>query len=113
MAAAALNEEIQSVSYYNIRHLAFHGYIGPFAVLYILWFYLLKFVYGVEEYFEIFLIALAVIGLLQILVSLFCLWSVDVRCALTCSKVGIAQQKIFRRMDWVLNSPLEFLEKPI
>ena len=47
------------------------------------------FVYGVEEYFEASLIALAVIGLLQILVSLFCLWSVDVRCALTCSKVSI------------------------
>ena len=88
MAAAALNDEIQNVSYYNIRHLALHGYIAPFICLYLIWFYLLMFVYGVEEYFEASLIALAVIGLLQILVSLFCLWSVDVRCALTCSKVS-------------------------
>ena len=88
MAAAALNDEIQSVSYYNIRHLVLHGYIAPFICLYLIWFYMLMFVYGVEEYFEASLIALAVIGLLQILVSLFCLWSVDVRCALTCAKVS-------------------------
>ncbi|KAJ8300410.1 hypothetical protein KUTeg_021929 [Tegillarca granosa] len=87
MASSALNDDIQSVTFYNIRPLFFHGYIGPFAVLYSIWLYCWVAVYGLENYFEAGLIALAILGLLQILTSLFCLWSVDVRCALTCQKV--------------------------
>ncbi|KAL4219329.1 hypothetical protein ACF0H5_021909 [Mactra antiquata] len=88
MASSALNDDIQYVSFYNIRPLPFHGYVGPFIVIYLGWFYSWTVVYGLEEYFEAGLIVLAGIGLLQILTSLFCLWSVDVRCALTCSKAG-------------------------
>lgn len=87
MAASALNAEIQYVSYYNIRHMLFHGYIGPFLVLYIAWFYNWTVVFGLEDYYEAGLIVLAGIGLTQILTSLFCVWSVDVRCVFTSSKV--------------------------
>jgi len=86
-ASTALNEEIQSVTYYNILPLFLHGYIGPFVILYGVWYYCWTFVYGLEDYFEAGLIVLALIGFIQILVSLFCVWSVSVRCFLTCSKV--------------------------
>ena len=82
-----MNEEIDNISLYNINPLLLHGYIGPFVALYGLWLYFWTVVYGVDDYFEAGLIALAIIGLLQILVSLFCLWFVPVRCFLTCSKV--------------------------
>ncbi|KAH3794144.1 endoplasmic reticulum transmembrane helix translocase-like [Dreissena polymorpha] len=87
MAAPALNEEIQYVTYYNFRPTILHGYIGPFVGLYLVWLYCWTVVYGLEEYFEAGLIALACIGVVQVLVSLFCLWSVHVRCVLTCSRV--------------------------
>ncbi|XP_071154994.1 endoplasmic reticulum transmembrane helix translocase-like [Mytilus edulis] len=87
MSTAAINDEIQSISCHNIRPLFLHGYIGPFVILYAIWLYSWIFIYGLESYFEAGLIVLAIIGLLQILVSLFCVWSVDVRCSLTCSKV--------------------------
>lgn len=90
MAAPSLNDEIQYVSYYNIRQTIFHGYVGPFVFLYIIWLYCWTMVYGTEEYFEAGLIVLAGIGVCQVLVSLFCLWSVDIRCALTCSGVSMS-----------------------
>jgi len=89
MAASALNEEIQYVSYYNVRPTLLHGYVGPFLLIYAAWFYCWTIIYGLEDYYEAGLIALAVIGVVQILVSLFCLWSVHIRCVLTCSKVRI------------------------
>ncbi|XP_060590702.1 endoplasmic reticulum transmembrane helix translocase-like isoform X1 [Ruditapes philippinarum] len=88
MASSALNDEIQYVAYYNIRHILLHGYVGPFITIYIAWFYNWTLVYGLEEYFEAGLIVLAGIGLIQILTSLFCLWSVDFRCVFTSSKTA-------------------------
>ncbi|OWF35828.1 manganese-transporting ATPase 13A1-like [Mizuhopecten yessoensis] len=85
-SSAPLNDEVQSVTCYNIRPLIFHGYIGPFVLIYGIWFYCWTCIYGLEDYYEAGLIALAFIGFLQILTSLFCLWSEDVRCILTCSK---------------------------
>ncbi|XP_013409364.1 manganese-transporting ATPase 13A1 [Lingula anatina] len=79
-----VNEEIQRISLYNLRPLVFHGYIAPFMVLYAIWLYVWVTAYGVVEYFEAGMIALAGIGILQILTCLFCHWSVHVRCALTC-----------------------------
>ncbi|XP_059170131.1 endoplasmic reticulum transmembrane helix translocase-like [Physella acuta] len=86
--AAPLSEEIQRLSFYNLRPLILHGYVFPFLFVYATWAYVWTSIYGLEDYFEGGLIALAGIGLLQILTSLFCLWSVHVRCALTCSKVS-------------------------
>ncbi|KAL3871745.1 hypothetical protein ACJMK2_039723 [Sinanodonta woodiana] len=83
-----LNEEIQRVSFYNIKPILFHGYVGPFAIIYGIWLYCWIALYGLEDYYEAGLIVLAIIGLLQILTSLFCMWSVGVNCALTCSNVS-------------------------
>ena len=86
--AAPLNEEIQHISYCNIRPVVFHGYVAPFIFIYAAWLYVWVAIYGIEEYFEGGLIALAIIGLIQVLTSLFCLWSIGIRCALTCATVS-------------------------
>ncbi|KAJ8038836.1 Manganese-transporting ATPase 13A1 [Holothuria leucospilota] len=85
--APPVNEEIESLSFHNRRPLLFHGYIFPFILLYLVWLYQWILVYGVWDYFEAGLIAFAVIGCVQILVCLFCHWSVHVLCSLTCTKV--------------------------
>ncbi|KAK7094549.1 endoplasmic reticulum transmembrane helix translocase-like [Littorina saxatilis] len=85
--AAPLNDEIQRLSYHNIRPVILHGYVLPFIFIYAGWFYTWTTVYGMDDYFEAGLIAFAIVGLLQILTALFCMWSIDVRCAMTCSKV--------------------------
>ena len=87
MALPPLNEEIQQLSLYNLRPIVLHGYVAPFLVLYTGWLYVWMAIYGVEDYYEAGLIALAIIGLLQILTCLFCHWFVDVRTLLTCTKV--------------------------
>lgn len=86
--AAPLNEEIQRLSYHNIRPVILHGYVLPFIFIYAIWFYVWATIYGIEDYYEGGLITFAVIGLFQILTALFCLWSIDIRCALTCSQVS-------------------------
>ena len=88
MVSPALNEDIQSISFHNLRPLYLHWTIGPFIVLYSVWFYMWTAVYGTENYFEAGLIALAILAILQILTFLFCVWSVDVRCLMTCSKAS-------------------------
>ena len=82
-----MEDEVESVTPYNIRPLVLHGYVFPFIFIYLGWFYLLTIVYGVGEYLEAGLIVLAGIGCVQILVCLFCHWSIHVRCSLTCRKV--------------------------
>lgn len=89
MAAESLNEEIEYVKLYRIRPVLLHFYLAPFIPIYLIWLYLWAVVYGVTDYFEAGLIALAVVGLLQILSCLFCHWSVHVRCFFTCSTVRI------------------------
>jgi len=86
--AASVDENVQSIALYNPVHVALHGYIAPFLVLYPSWFYLWVFVYGTDDYYESGLIILAAICIVQILVCLSCYWSVHVRCALTCTKVS-------------------------
>lgn len=87
-ASRKLNDEIEQISLHNVRPLLFHGYVAPFIVLYAVWLYMWTVVYGIGDYFEPGLIVLAIIGLLQILSCLFCLWFVEVRCFLTCSRVS-------------------------
>ena len=89
MATESLNEEIEYVKLYRIRPILLHFYLAPFIPIYLTWLYLWTVVYGVTDYFEAGLIALAVVGLLQILSCLFCHWSVHVRCFFTCSKVSL------------------------
>ena len=103
----AIGTEIQHISLHNLRPLILHGYIGPFLVLYGLWLYMWVVVYGVEGYFEGGLIAVAIIGLLQILCCLFCHWFVGIRCALTCSKVCL--QPLPLLPAWYDNTPCLFV----
>ena len=89
MAAESLNDELEYVKLYRIRPLLLHFYLAPFIPIYLTWLYFWTMVYGVTDYFEAGLIALAAIGILQILSMLFCHWSVHVRCLFTCSSVRI------------------------
>ncbi|GAB6029854.1 hypothetical protein CHUAL_005563 [Chamberlinius hualienensis] len=83
-----VDDLVYSISLYNSRRLLFHGYIGPFLILYFIWAYSWIFIYGVSEYFEAGLIALAGIGLFQIIICLCYHWSVHFRCILICNKTG-------------------------
>ena len=83
-----LDELVQKVSLHNPLPTIIHGYSLPFIFLYGVWFYCWVFVYGVEEYQEAGWIALAGIGLIQVLVSLSCYWSVHVRTFLTCANTS-------------------------
>ena len=94
LSSGRINDEIEQISLYNVRPLLLHGYIAPFLVLYSVWLYMWTIVYGVNDYFEAGLIVLAIVGLLQILSGLFCLWFVEVRCLLTCSKVRFEKQTV-------------------
>ncbi|XP_071948299.1 endoplasmic reticulum transmembrane helix translocase-like [Antedon mediterranea] len=84
--ASSVDDVIASLTPLNLRPTIFHGYVAPFAVLYVCWFYCFAFIYGINEYFEAGMIAVAGIGCLQILVGLFCHWSVHIRSLLTCGK---------------------------
>ncbi|XP_019619059.1 PREDICTED: manganese-transporting ATPase 13A1-like isoform X1 [Branchiostoma belcheri] len=84
--APSIDDLVQRVSLYNLRPFLFHFYVAPFLIIYAAWLYVWLGVYGVEEYFEAGLIALAVIGIVQILACLFCHWSVHVRCTFICNK---------------------------
>jgi len=86
---ASLTEEIQYIKLYTLRPVILHFYLLPFIPLYILWLYGWVVLYGVKEYFEAGLIALAIIGCLQILSGLFCHWSVHVRSFFTCTSVSV------------------------
>lgn len=94
MAAESLNEEIEYVKLYRIRPILLHFYLAPFIPIYLTWLYFWTVVYGVTDYFEAGLIALAAVGLLQILSCLFCHWSVHVRCFFTCSGVRNKNKKL-------------------
>jgi len=68
------------------KPLFFHGYCAPFLVAYTLAAFLWKQYFGIDQY-EVGIIIGISIAFLQLLTVLFCLWSVDVRCALMYSKV--------------------------
>ncbi|EDV27584.1 uncharacterized protein TRIADDRAFT_20897 [Trichoplax adhaerens] len=82
-----VSDDIQYIRLYIPRQVYLHGYVAPFLIFYMIWLYVWLVMYGVQEYFEAGLIAVAGIGILQILTCLSCFWSVHVRCALTCKSV--------------------------
>jgi len=84
---AAVSEDVQSLCYYNPLHTLLHGYAGPFLVIYLLEAYVWLAVYGVDDYFEAGCITIAATAAIQVVTCLFCVWSVHVRCLLTCKKV--------------------------
>ena len=83
----AATEEIAYYKIYKNRPIYFHLYVTPFIAIYSAWLYVWFVVYGVSDHFEIGAIAGVIIFLSQVLLALFGMWSVHVRCFLTCSKV--------------------------
>lgn len=85
------SEEIHSITLYHLLPTWFHGYILPFVILYVSlasgWIY----VFG-DLHREALFISMAVVGALNVMACLFCVWSVHVRCLLTCRKVSLVMK---------------------
>ena len=81
------DELVDYISLHVQRSLLYHAYVFPFLIAYSVWLFLWVNVYGVSEFYEQGLLVLAVIGVAQVLVCLFCHWSVHVCATLTCTKV--------------------------
>lgn len=86
----AIGEEIQYITLYKLLPVWAHGYVLPFFIFYISllcgWLYIFG---GLFHNMEGLLICTAVIGAINIVTCLSCVWSVHVRCFLTCRKVSI------------------------
>src|SRR5688572_3698721 len=85
----SIDELVQSVSCYNPRPLALHGYIGPFVSIYVLLVYSWFSTFSGLEFQESWFIAVAVVVVLQVLSYLSCVWSVHINCFLAYSKVSL------------------------
>ena len=83
-----LSEGVEYIKLQSPLPLALHGYVWPFAVAYAALLGGWVWVFGALEFTELFFIVAAIIGSLNIVSCLFCVWSVHVRCVLTCRKVG-------------------------
>ena len=83
-----LSEDVDYVTYHRPLHLAFHGYVWPFIILYILLLGGWVWQYSTWDHMEGLFIGIAIVGALNIITCLFCVWSVHVRCRLTSVKVG-------------------------
>ena len=83
-----VSEDVQSIRLLSRRALWMHLNIGPFGIAYATWAITVFGVYGKEETnWEVSLIALAAMVVVQLLASLFCLWSVHVNSLLRCRAV--------------------------
>ena len=82
-----LSEDVEYISLHKPLPFVLQGYVWPFVLLYTALLAVWVGVYGFLEYTEAFLIGFAIIGGLNIVTCLFGVWSVHVRCALTCTKV--------------------------
>lgn len=78
---------VESVSLYSERNPLLHAYVAPFVVLYAMVFHFWVNTYGFSDHFEAGCIAMAVVGLLQVISVLLCHWFVSVKCLFTYSKV--------------------------
>ena len=85
--AEKISDEVQHVELFKTSHVLTHAYVAPFLVIYAIFFptWIIKF--GFFENFEIGCIFLAILGVIQVLVCLACLWSVHIQARFTCSKV--------------------------
>ena len=83
-----LSEDVEYVTYHKPLPLPLHGYVWPFILLYSLVLFGWLWLYGPSEHVEGFLIGCAVVGALNIVTCLFCVWSIHIRCKLTCLKVS-------------------------
>lgn len=89
MLTGRLTPDIDSIDLYREKPMVLHGYLWPFIALYSIWFSYWFGTLGATEYFELGLIGVAVIAVLQILTVLFCYWFVSIRCLLMFRKVTL------------------------
>lgn len=82
-----LSEDVDYVTYHKPLPLALHGYVWPFMLAYALLAGGWAWVYGLSEQIEGFFIGCAIVGALNIITGLCCVWSVHIWCKLTCTKV--------------------------
>ncbi|KHJ41707.1 P-type ATPase of unknown pump specificity [Trichuris suis] len=83
----AIDELVERIRLYNQKQVWLHGYFAPFLLAYVVTFYLWLFRYGFYAYFEEFCMILALLGVLQTIAVLLCIWFISIRCFLTCSQV--------------------------
>lgn len=83
----ALSEDVRYISLYKPLPLVLHGYLAPFIFVYVALLAVWSQVYGIWEHLEALLIVSAIVAGVNVLTCLSCVWSVHVRCALTCRKV--------------------------
>ena len=86
----AVSEDVSYVILYKRLPTWAHGYILPFVILYITLITGWALVFGGLEHLELFFICVAAIGAIDIMTCLACVWSVEFRCFMTCSKVNNA-----------------------
>ena len=82
-----LSDEVQYIELYKYLPVFLHGYVTPFIIIYLFFFTLWIFVFGLFNYFEMGCIIMAICGISQVLVCLACHWSVHAAAWLTCKKV--------------------------
>ncbi len=82
-----LSEDVSYITLCKPLPLVLHGYVWPFALVYVslvsVW---IGGVYGLDESPEVFYLCLAAVAAVNIITCLFCVWSMHVRCALTCKQ---------------------------
>ena len=102
----ALSEDVQYISLHKPLPLLLHGYVAPFILAYASLLAVWVGVYGFWEYLEAFLILYAIVAGLDIIACLFCVWSVHVRCVLTCRKVSLQITYFYHStlIGWGVNS---------
>ena len=98
---------VKQVICYVEKPLWLHGYITVFLPIYGFWAYAFRMTELLS--FEVAMILLAGIGILQTLVVLSCVWSVAIRCALTCTKVcyrlNISTRQKRKALFWQVDDP--------
>lgn len=91
LASSDLPEEdplVRKIISYNEKPLWLHGYILFFMPVYAVWMYFWLASDSIFPSYELAMIVLAGIGVVQTLMVLSCVWSVNIRCLLTCSVVS-------------------------
>ena len=86
--AAEDENDVEYTVLYKPLPLLVHGYVLPFIVLYVGILIGWIVVFGNFEHFEALMICIATIASLNIITCLSCVWSVHIRCLLTCKKVN-------------------------
>lgn len=83
-----MDDLVDNVVLYVPKPVWMHGYAFPFVIFYGISLYIWIGFYGFLEFFEIGCILVSVVGLLQVLTVLFCIWFVGIRCFLNCKRVS-------------------------